>query len=135
MNNVQIEENMNTLFKIVHASTLNVSIQALMLIHQVVDISDRASDRYYNAFYRKLLDLESKTLSKQNLILNLFYNSVKKDIHLNRMKAFVKRLIQICMYQGVPFVTGSFLLIAELMRSEKKLCLFDKTVLNIKKYS
>ena len=49
MNHEEIDNNINTLFKIVHVTNFNVSIQALMLLNQVVESRDDMLNRYYNA--------------------------------------------------------------------------------------
>jgi len=129
MNHEEIDNNLNTLFKIVHVATFNVSIQALLLLNQVVDSRDDMTQRYYNALYRKLFDLESKNTSKQTYFLNLFFNSVNKDEAIARIKAFVKRLCQICLCQNVPFITGAFVMLSELFKTKKNILQFDPSLI------
>ena len=86
MNHEEIDKNLNTLFKLVHVTSFNVSIQALMLLNQVVDSRDDMIHRYYNALYRRMLDLEWRNTSKQTYFLNLLYNSVVKDEAIPRIK-------------------------------------------------
>ena len=76
-------------------------------------------NRYYNALYKKMFELEWRNTSKQTYFLNLLFNSIKKDEALPRVKAFVKRLLQICFSQNVPFNCGSFMLVSEIMKSAK----------------
>ena len=116
MNHEDIDNNLNTLFKLVHVTSFNVSIQALMLLSQVVDARDDMLHRYFNALYKKMFELEWRNSSKQTYFLNLLFNSVKKDEAMPRIKAFVKRLLQICFSQNSPFVCGSFMLISEVMK-------------------
>ncbi len=48
-----LEADLKVLFKIVQMSTFNVSVQALMLAHQVMESGEKAStDRFYSALYR-----------------------------------------------------------------------------------
>lgn len=89
MNHEEIDNNLNTLFKIVHVTNFNVSIQALMLLNQVVDSRDDMVDRYYSALYRKMFDLEFKNTSKETYFLNLMYNSINKDDALPRIKVII----------------------------------------------
>ena len=86
MNHEEIDSNLNTLFKIVHVTNFNVSIQALMLLNQVVESRDDMLNRYYNALYRKMFDLESKSTSKQTYFLNLLFNSINKDDAIPRIR-------------------------------------------------
>ncbi len=131
MKNQDIDENLNTLFKLVHITSFSVSLQALMLLNQVVDSREDVLDRYYNALYRKMFALEHKNTAKETFFLNLLFNSIKRDEAMPRLKAFVKRLLQICFAQQVPFVCGSFMLVSELMKTKKNLFQFDHRLLSI----
>jgi ribosome biogenesis protein MAK21 len=46
---------MDMLFKIVHITTFNKSVQALLLIFQVMFAQKNVTDRFYRAVYAKLL--------------------------------------------------------------------------------
>ncbi|XP_013388500.1 CCAAT/enhancer-binding protein zeta-like [Lingula anatina] len=111
-----IEEHVGTLYKIVHIVKFSTSIQALMLLYQVMDSSDSLSDRYYSALYRKMVDPELKTSSKQTLFLNLLFKSMKKDVSDKRVKAFVKRLLQVCLYQTPPFICAALIILSEILK-------------------
>jgi ribosome biogenesis protein MAK21 len=82
----EIDKNLNTLFKLVHVTSFNVSIQALMLLNQVMDSRDDMIHRYYNALYKRMFDLEWRNTAKQTYFLNLLYNSVIKDEAIPRIK-------------------------------------------------
>jgi ribosome biogenesis protein MAK21 len=56
------------------------------------------TDRFYNAFYRKLMSPDLPTSSKPALFLNLTYKVMKNDPAPNRVIAFAKRLLQLCTY-------------------------------------
>jgi ribosome biogenesis protein MAK21 len=117
--NDEIDKNVDNIFKIVHISPFNVSIQALALLSQVKDSREDIEDRFYSAFYRRIFHLEWRNTSKQTYFLKLLYESMSKDQSINRKKAFVKRILQICFSQNVSFVTASLMIVSELM-SEKK---------------
>lgn len=129
MNHEEIDKNLNTLFKLVHVTSFNVSIQALMLLNQVIESREDMVNRYFNALYRRMFDLEWRNTAKQTYFLNLLYNSLIKDESLPRIKAFVKRLLQICFSQNVPFVCGSFMLISELLKVKKSIFQLDHSQL------
>ena len=82
----EIDNNLNLLFKLVHVTSFNVSLQVLMLLNQVVDARDDIIHRYFNALYRKMLDLEWRKSAKQTFFLNLLFNSLTKDDALPRIK-------------------------------------------------
>ncbi|OXB54922.1 hypothetical protein ASZ78_014186, partial [Callipepla squamata] len=112
----KVKEQMNTLFKVLHLVNFSTSVQALMLLFQVMDSQQTVSDRYYAALYKKLLDPGLATCSKPSMFLNLVYKSLKADVVLRRVKAFVKRLLQVTSGQTPPFVCGTLYLLSELLK-------------------
>lgn len=48
----KVKEQLDTLFRVVHAVKFNTAVQALMLLFQVMDSEQTVSDRYYVALYR-----------------------------------------------------------------------------------
>ncbi|XP_054616874.1 CCAAT/enhancer-binding protein zeta [Dunckerocampus dactyliophorus] len=117
----KVKEQMDTLFKVVHLVKFNTAVQALMLLFQVMDAQQSVSDRYYTALYRKLLDTGLSTSSRQNMFLNLLYKSLKADIVLRRIKAFIKRLLQVSAEQGAHFACGALFLVSEVMKAKPAL--------------
>ena len=110
----RLEKHLDTLFKITHSSNFNTSIQALMLIQQVAVSKYLAVERFYRTLYESLLDPRLITSSKQALYLNLLYRSLKNDVDVRRVKAFVKRMLQVVTLHQASFTCGILYLIAEL---------------------
>lgn len=52
------------------------------------------------------------------MFLNLLYKSLKADVVLRRVKAFVKRLLQVSAEQNASFVCGALFLVSELMKAK-----------------
>ncbi|KAI1137940.1 CBF-domain-containing protein [Hypoxylon sp. FL0543] len=109
-----LESHLDTLFRITHSSNFNTSIQALMLIQQVSATRHLATDRFYRTLYESLLDPRLITSSKQALYLNLVYRSLKADVDVRRVKAFVKRMLQVLNLHQPSFVCGILYLIIDL---------------------
>ncbi|KAK3984286.1 putative ribosome biogenesis protein [Cladorrhinum sp. PSN332] len=109
-----LEKHLDTLFRITHSSNFNTSVQALMLIQQLAASKLLAVDRFYRTLYESLLDPRLVTSSKQALYLNLLYRALKNDVDVRRVKAFVKRLVQILSLHQASFACGILFLIAEL---------------------
>ncbi|GAA6007955.1 hypothetical protein JCM10207_006979 [Rhodosporidiobolus poonsookiae] len=118
---------LDTLFRITHTSTFNVSIQALMLIFHVSSAKRDMSDRFYRALYTSLHDPRLVSSSKQALYLNLFFRATKQDKDANRVAAFVKRLLQILFGMETTFVLGALYIVGELLATVSGL----RTLLNI----
>ncbi|KAJ9647812.1 RNA-binding ribosome biosynthesis protein mak21 [Coniosporium tulheliwenetii] len=108
------ESQMDTIFRVTHSSNFNTSIQALLLIQQISASKQYSADRFYRTLYESLLDPRLLTSSKQLLYLELLYRSLKSDINIKRVKAFVKRLLQIITLHEPPFACGVLFLISKL---------------------
>lgn len=113
----RLSKHIDTLFRVTHSSNFNTSIQALMLIQQLTATHQVAADRFYRTLYESLLDPRVATSSKQSLYLNLLYKSLKNDLNTRRVKAFVKRLVQIMGLHQPSFICGVFFLIRELEKT------------------
>lgn len=109
-----LERHLDTLFRITHSSNFNTAIQALMLVQQLSVTKHVAVDRYYKTLYESLLDPRLIRSSKQALYLNLLFRSLKNDVDVRRVKAFVKRMLQVCYLHEPSFVCGILFLVAQL---------------------
>lgn len=108
------EKHLDTMFRITHSSNFNTSVQALMLIQQISTTQHLATDRFLRTLYESLLDPRLIKSSKQTMYLNLLYRSLKGDISTRRVKAFVKRLLQVITLHEPPFACAVLYLIVEL---------------------
>ncbi|GAA5981184.1 hypothetical protein JCM11641_003139 [Rhodosporidiobolus odoratus] len=106
---------LDTLFRITHTSTFNVSIQALMLIYHVSAAKKDIADRFYRALYNSLHDPRLTHSSKQALYLNLVFRATKADKDNARVAAFVKRLLQVLAGMETTFVLGALFVVGELI--------------------
>lgn len=88
-----------------------------MLIQQLTSSHQVGSDRFYRTLYESLLDPRVATSSKQSLYLNLLFKALKNDVNVRRVKAFVKRLVQILGMHQPAFICGIFYLIRELEKT------------------
>ncbi|KAF3028342.1 hypothetical protein E8E15_001779 [Penicillium rubens] len=113
----RMSKHLDTLFRITHSSNFNTSIQALMLIQQLTVSNQVSGDRFYRTLYESLLDPRVATSSKQSLYLNLLYKSLKNDLNVRRVKAFVKRLVQVLGMHQPSFICGVFFMIRELEKT------------------
>ncbi|XP_057314957.1 CCAAT/enhancer-binding protein zeta-like isoform X2 [Hydractinia symbiolongicarpus] len=112
----EYDEKLNTLFRLTHIDHLGTSIQAFMLIYQVMESRQSVSDRYYQALYEKLLDPEIKNSSRHTMLLNLLFKSMKNDPALKRVKSFIKRLLQLCSQEQPSFSCGVLFLLSEIIK-------------------
>ncbi|MEQ2171927.1 hypothetical protein GOODEAATRI_015661, partial [Goodea atripinnis] len=128
----KVKEQLDTLFRVVHLAKFNTAVQALMLLFQVLDSQQSVSDRFYVALYRKLLDPGLSVSSRQNMFLNLLYKSLKADVAPRRVKAFIKRLLQVGAEQGASFACGALFLVSEAKLPRFKVfCCLDRPGFNV----
>ena len=118
-----MEEHLETMFKIIHSTNFNTSVQALMLVYQLVQDSKASglSDRFYSAFYKKLLDPTLPTSNKQALFLNLTFKALKSDPSDERAACFIRRLLQVSHYLAPHLVCSVFYLISETIKAKPSL--------------
>lgn len=90
-----------------------MSIQALLLLLQILNNRDAVSDRFYKVVYEKMLHPEVAICSKSAMFLNVVLRAMKLDPVLNRLKAFVKRLLQVCQAAQPPFVCGAIMVLSQ----------------------
>lgn len=107
-------EQIQTMYKIVHLSPFNISLQALLLIRQLEN-----NDRYYSALYRKIFDERMISTSHQAICIHLIYKSIWDDKCTERMVAFMKRIFQMCLYFPVPLICGIFCMTSRLIKKHK----------------
>ncbi|KAJ3306027.1 hypothetical protein HDV03_000564 [Kappamyces sp. JEL0829] len=108
------DSHIDMLFTITHLATFNTAIQALTLIFQVQNSREALSDRFYRGLYDTLQDARLHDASKQAMYLNLLYRALKIDASIDRVKAFVKRLIQSLSLSQVPLICAGLFLVGEL---------------------
>ena len=120
----RFKKHLDTLFLITHRSTFNITLQALLLIHQISTTASSTlsssagsiADRFYRTLYASLYDPRLSTSSKQAMYLNLLLKCIKSDKNLDRAKAFVRRFIQILASGcggGAEFIAGGLHLLGE----------------------
>ncbi|XP_014253433.1 CCAAT/enhancer-binding protein zeta-like [Cimex lectularius] len=112
-----MSQHIDTLYKLVHLTTFNISVHALCLLQQ---ISDSNNDRFYGALYRKILDPKLSASCHHAVFINLLYKALSVDQNTSRIIAFIKRLFQICFYVPVPLTCGILYLISQLMSAGGK---------------
>ncbi|ETI21100.1 hypothetical protein G647_07444 [Cladophialophora carrionii CBS 160.54] len=117
--NSAFSDHLDTLFKVTHSANFNTSIQSLLLIQQISQASQHkaSSDRFYRVLYESLLDPRLIIASKQQLYLNLLHRALKADLHINRVRAFIKRLTQVLTLHEPSFICGAFFLIQDLVKT------------------
>ena len=77
--------------------------------------------RYYSALYKKLIHPGLASSQKIADFLNLVYRSIRLDSCEPRARAFIKRLLQLCLHQTAALACSILLLVSELLRRKPEL--------------
>ncbi|KAK0176043.1 hypothetical protein PV328_000220 [Microctonus aethiopoides] len=121
LDTVKLTEHIHSVYKVVHVGSFNVSLNALSLLHQVVGKDAEQENRFYTAFYRKLLDPQIGVASKRAIFLNLLYRVMKSDKSVTRLYAFVKRTLQVSIYYPTCMICAILYVISQVINSRKDL--------------
>jgi len=115
------QKEIDTLFAVVHKGHHSTSVQALMLLFQVMNSTNSVSDRFYVALYDKLLDPRLRETSKHTAFLNLVFRAMKADVSPARISAMVKRLLQVAIAMPPAFACAVLFLLSELLKVKPQL--------------
>ncbi|KRZ93788.1 Trehalase [Trichinella sp. T8] len=117
----RISEEVDTLYKIAATSSLYINLQALALLFQVLDVKAEISDRFYRSLYRTMLVPELLSSSRCHAVFfHLLFKSMSQDFSDQRIRAFVKRLLQVCLMAPAPFICAALLVISQALHGRLK---------------
>lgn len=113
----------NTIYRLIYLSNISIAFQALSLLLQLVLVQDEKHDRYYNALYRKMLDMD--VLNANNRVTSLYFHIIHRSIHqdsnISRAKAFIKRLLQMTLSFSPGKACGALIVISKLLKTRPEL--------------
>ncbi|XP_011310491.1 CCAAT/enhancer-binding protein zeta [Fopius arisanus] len=121
LESVKIHEHIDSVYRVVHVGSFNVALNALGLLHQVTNNNPAQENRFYTAFYKKLLDPQIGTVAKRAVFLNLLYRVMKSDKNTSRLYAFVKRILQASMFFPACMACATLYSISQLFKFRKDL--------------
>ena len=117
-------EEINEIYRLAHLNNTSIQIEALRFIFQSEQAQGFVSDRYYRALYEFILPvpcMRSITYKSQAMLFNTLMISLKEDTNISRVKAFAKRILQICLISEPPFILASLILISEMIKIHKSI--------------
>jgi ribosome biogenesis protein MAK21 len=141
-----IEEHLDTLYRVVHTAAPSASTQALMLLFHVtvgskIEGDERnydenaversktspnlvsRQDRFYRALYATLSSNQSILSPGKHLTMyfNLLYKAMKYDTDVTRVNAFGKRIFCSALHCSPPVLSGSLFLLNEITKGQPEL--------------
>ncbi|XP_014483752.1 PREDICTED: CCAAT/enhancer-binding protein zeta [Dinoponera quadriceps] len=116
-----MNQHIDSVYKVVHFGSFNVSLSALSLLHQITGKDESQASRFHSVFYRKLLDPQIGTANKRAMFLNLLYRVLQQDQSVLRLYAFVKRILQVTVYFPANMACAMLYVVSKILRSNKHL--------------
>ncbi|XP_017879912.1 CCAAT/enhancer-binding protein zeta isoform X2 [Ceratina calcarata] len=116
-----LNDHIESVYKVVHIGSFNVSLNALNLLYQITGKDEVQSSRFYSAFYRKLLDPQIVVTNKRALFFNLLFRVLKNDRNKSRLYAFIKRSLQIMLYFPANMACATLYVISKVLHTHKEL--------------
>ena len=110
------DSHIDTFFKVVYTASFNKACHAVALLLKIMVARGAVSDRFYQAIYYMLMHPDLRSSSKQALFLNVLYGGIKHDKSIVRVRAFVKRLLQVALHERSNFVCAALVVVSETMR-------------------
>lgn len=113
----------NTIYRLIYLSNISISFQALSLLLQLVLVQDEKHDRFYNALYKKMTDMEIVNANNKitSLYFHIIHRSVHQDSNVPRAKAFIKRILQMALSFPPSKACGALIVINKLLKSRPEL--------------
>jgi ribosome biogenesis protein MAK21 len=90
-----MDEKVRDLYFLSHNSTLRIRVSILIFIYQVLKESGSIESRFYRACYDLILSNDIRSSSSTESFFDLLFNIIKDDHSIPRVKAFIKRLLQV----------------------------------------
>ncbi|XP_066593700.1 CCAAT/enhancer-binding protein zeta-like isoform X1 [Prorops nasuta] len=131
---INIQNHIDSVYKIVHMGSFNTALNALCLLYQITEKDDIRENRFHSAFYRKLLCPQIGIANKCAMFLNLLFRVLKRDKSILRLRAYIKRVLQIALYFPPNMACATLYVISRVIKVRKDLkVIFDQTQTSIKK--
>ncbi|KAI7833255.1 CBF/Mak21 family-domain-containing protein [Kickxella alabastrina] len=110
-----MDQHVGVIFQIAHAGNFNTVVQTLVLLYQIVRARPGIGDRFYRTLYDSLLDPRLDSTSKKAMYLNVLFRALKSDSNMSRVMAFIKRIMQVCLYNQAEFASGALFLVSQIL--------------------
>jgi len=119
------EEKLNLLFKLSHSKSIQLRIQVLKLIFFIgkedLKSNEGILNRYFKTLYEIFLLKEICNSKHIRELLKLLIQSIIVDTNIERIAAFLKRILQTCVLAEPPYITCILIIVSQVLRNKHKL--------------
>ncbi|KAL3118657.1 hypothetical protein niasHT_006485 [Heterodera trifolii] len=117
----EVLDNVGSLYTIVQTAKFSTALSVLRLLFQIHSASDGLSDRFYTAFYRRLLNLQPGNQQHDSQLFTLAQQVLRNDLVECRVRAFLKRFFQIALSANSAFAAAILLMCHSVVRERPQL--------------
>lgn len=121
----------DTMYRLIHLADIHIALQTFALLLQIMTVKTGKYDRFYNALYKKMLDINLVNVGPKAAaqFLHIIHRATYMDSNVPRAQAFIKRLLQVALYFPVQIACGCLIVIDKLLKSRPELGkITEKTV-------
>ena len=86
---------------------------------QVIGKNEVQLNRFYSAFYRKLVDPQIGVANKRAIFLNLLYRVLRNDHSVIRLQAYMKRIFQVVLYYPANMACAMLFVVSQVLKLRK----------------
>lgn len=117
------KEIQDTMYRLVHLADIHITLQTLALLLQVMTVKSGNYDRFYNALYRKMIDINLTNIGPRAAaqFLHIIHRAVYMDANVPRAQAFVKRLLQVALYFPTQMTCGCLIVLSKLLKARPEI--------------
>lgn len=117
------KEIQDTMYRLVHLADIHITLQTLALLLQVMTVKSGNYDRFYNALYRKMIDINLINIGPRAAaqFLHIIHRAIYMDANVPRAQAFVKRLLQVSLYFPTQMTCGCLVVISKLLKARPEI--------------
>lgn len=113
-----ISGKIESIYKIVHATTnTKAKVQLYLFLFQYYShLYGSISDRFYRSLYEFINQPEILHCSLTEVFFDLLLISLQQDTNINRILAFIKRILQLCLTAQPNFITTTLIMLSKLIQ-------------------
>nr|CAD2146877.1 unnamed protein product [Meloidogyne enterolobii] len=123
-------KDIDSLYAIVQTAKFSTSLNVLRLLFQIHSASDGITDRFYCAFYRRILNPDGFGNQSHSKFFSLLQRVLKNDLVECRVRAFIKRLFQVALASSASFAAATLLTCSVIIQERPSLLRLDESLEN-----